>query len=240
MTASPSLRQFEQRQGCTERSGALTVDHLSTPWSFLECYPRGNAILTFQNDEKQLESIHNVNVDIIKERSALLGIAFEESRSGLQLYLETLTSATALPFLRFLYTGSYALRGLSIELEDLYEDVPTSVLLHCQLYRLADIYDLPELKSQAYVNVLRQCEFACSSPDMPIDLCPAIRFAYEHLREHEKLLDAIINYCVACFLRHRLAEDREFKNLAYELRPFHQALCRNSMAREFENESRSP
>ena len=222
-----------------EQPSAFSMEQPPSQSTFLESYPKGNAMLTFQNDDDELETIHYVSVSIITERCPILGMAFEDSRSGPQLYLETLTSATALPFLRYLYTGSYALSGLSGDTADFYEDVPTSVLFHCQLYRLADLYDLPDLKSQAYVNVLRQCEFGCSSPDKPIDLCEAIRFAYEHLREHENLIDAIINYCVSCFLQHRLAEDEDFKKLAYELRPFHQDLCKNSMSRGFEDEGNS-
>lgn len=205
----------------------------------MEDYPAGNATLTFHNDDNELESLPSINVSVIEERCPVLAMAFEDSRSGPQLYLETLTIATAVPFLRFLYTGSYAPKRANADVGDSFADVPTSLLFHCQLYRLADIYDLPELKSQAYVNVLRQCEFGCSSPEKPIELSAAIRFAYERLSEHGHVIDAIINYCVACFLRHRLADDSEFKQLAYELRPFHQDLCRNSMNREFENESKS-
>lgn len=203
--------------------------------SFMEWYPEGNATLSFPRDDGQIMTIQNINLFMIEERCQLLSTAFEPSRSGPRLYLETLTPATAIPFLRYLYTGTYALASAA---GDYYEDVPTSVLLHCQLYRLGDLYDLPELKSQAYVNVLRQCEFGCSSPEKPIDLCAAIRYTYQSLHEHENLVDAIINYCVSCFLGHRLAQDEEFKQLAYELRPFHQDLCRNSMGREFENESK--
>ena len=234
--AGPS--HVEPRQGYMDQPSHFSLDAPPTESTFLDSYPKGNATLTYQNDDNTLESIHNVNVTIIQERCPILGIAFESSRSGPQLYLETLTPTTALPFLRFLYTGTYALKSPTGETEDLYEDVPTSVFFHCQLYRLADIYDLPDLKSQAYVNVLRQCEFGCSSPDKPIDLCAAIRFIYQYLREHENLVDAIINYCVSCFLGHHLAQDKEFKKLAYELRPFHQDLCKNSMNREFENESK--
>ena len=201
--------------------------------SFLDWYPGGDATLTFQNDEKNLESVPNLNLDIIGERSAVLAMAFEDSRSGPRLYLDTLASATAYPFLRFLYSGTYALTGPH---GNFFEDVPTSVLLHCQLYHLGVMYDLEALKTQAYVNVFRQCEFGCSSPEKPIDLCAAIRYTYQHLPTHTKLINTILDYCVSCFLRHRLGQDEEFKTLAYELRPFHQALCMNSRERDFENE----
>lgn len=228
---------FPQPQGYMEQPSAFVLDSPPTESTFLKSFPKGNATLTYQNDDGELESIRGVNLHLVEQRSPILGMAFETGRSGPRLYLETLTSATAYPFLRYIYSGSYALRTPTGEPGDFYEDVPTSVLLHCQLYRLADIYALPDLKSQAYVNVLRQCEFGCSSPDKPIDLCAAIRFVYDNLQEHGNLIDAILNYCVSCFLQHRLAEDQEFKKLAYDLRPFHQALCRNNMGREFENES---
>ncbi|KAI6909425.1 hypothetical protein KC318_g14912 [Hortaea werneckii] len=191
--------------------------------SFLHWYPSGDATLSYPDTNGQLASINNINIWLIEERSPLLYMAFDHSRNGRpHLHLESLTRMTALPFLRFLYTGSYALTSAA---GDLYEDVPTSVLLHCQLYRLGDIYDLAELKQQAYLNVLRQCEFGCSSPEKPIDLCAAIRFLYEHLPNHTNVIEAILNYCVTCFISHRLAQDPDFQQLAYEPRPFHQKLC---------------
>ncbi|KAK5697907.1 hypothetical protein LTR97_006866 [Elasticomyces elasticus] len=201
--------------------------------SFMEWYPKGDAIITFPGENGELQSIGEICLFMIEDRCPLLGMAFEHSRSGPQLHLEVLTQAAAFPFLRFLYTGSYA---LTTALGDQSDDVPTSVLLHCQLYRLGDIYDLPELRSEAYVNVLRQCEFGCSSPHKPIDLCNGIQYVYSYLSNHEQLIDAIVNYCVSRFERHRLAEDTDFKKLAYTIRPFHRALCQNSMSREFEDD----
>lgn len=232
-----SARPKEDSAPAYRESHVITVvsNQMRTETSFMESLPKGNGVLTFLDDDKQLITIAGINVNLIDQRCPLLAMAFEESRSGPKLYLESLSSATALPLLRFLYTGSYAFIPTS---DDFYEDVPTSVLLHCQMYRLGDMYELNELKTQAYVNVLRQCEFGCSSPEKPIDLCAAIRFIYEHLRAHETLVETMINYCVSCFLRHRLAQDPDFQKLAYELRPFHQELCKNSMNREFENESK--
>lgn len=161
-----------------------------------------------------------------EERCSLLAVAFEPRSSGLQLHLEVLTEATAIPFLRYLYTGSHAVNS---ESGDVYEGVPTSLPLHCQLYHLGDMYDLSALMQQANVNIIRQCDFGCSSPNKPIDLVTAIQYAYEHLCAHAGVLDTIISYCVACFLRHHLAEDEEFKQIAFGLKPFHQALCRESI-----------
>ncbi|KAK5118012.1 hypothetical protein LTR62_004056 [Meristemomyces frigidus] len=202
--------------------------------SFLDWFPRGNATVSHPNGHGEVVTIQGVNVGMIEARCTLLAMAFEPRRSGPHLHLGTLTESTALPFLRYLYTGNY---GLATECGDQAEDVPTSVLLHCQLYHLANIYELTELKTQAYLNVLRQCEFGCSSPHKPIELCAAIRYIYENLPQHHLLIDAVVNYCVSCFLGHGLGKDKDFCDLAYGLRSFQQELCRNSMNRESEDET---
>jgi hypothetical protein len=192
--------------------------------------PPGTDTLTYPGYHQQIASVSGLHAAIIEDRSPLLAAAFEDSRSGRRLHLETLSSNTVMPFLRFLYTGSYALFGG-------WEDVPTSVLLHCKMYWLGDLYDLPELKSQAYVNVLRQFEFGCSSPDKPIDLCSAIDFAYKTLAGHDTISDAIVQYCVTQCLSHKLHEDPEFKSLAFNVRAFHQDLTRVCRDRGYEDES---
>jgi hypothetical protein len=192
--------------------------------------PPGTDTLTYPGYHQQIASVSGLHAAIIGDRSPLLAAAFEDSRSGRRLHLETLSSNTVMPFLRFLYTGSYALFGG-------WEDVPTSVLLHCKMYWLGDLYDLPELKSQAYVNVLRQFEFGCSSPDKPIDLCSAIDFAYKTLAGHDTISDAIVQYCVTQCLSHKLHEDPEFKSLAFNVRAFHQDLTRVCRDRGYEDES---
>ena len=191
--------------------------------SFLQWFPPGDAAISYIDDQGQMASIPDINIWLVEARSPLLYMAFDQARNGRpHLHLETLTSTCALPFVRYLYTGSYALASAT---GDLYEDVPTSVLLHCQLYRLGDIFDLADLRMQAYVNIIRQCEFGCSSPEKPIHVWSAVRYLFEHLPKHEKVIEAILNYCISCFSSHRLAEDNEFRQLAYELRPFHQRLC---------------
>lgn len=196
----------------------------------VEDMPAGDATIHYYTDDGEPRSIKNVNIDIIAERSPLIAAAFEQCRSGARLTLDVLTDLSANQFLRFLYTGSYS----DYEFR---EDVPTSLLLHCQLYRLGAIFDLTELKSQAYVNILRQCEFGCCSADKPIELCAAIRFSYEHLQEHEQVTSAIVNYCVSCFLSHKLAQDDEFGQIAFFLRPFHQDLVKVCRDAGFEHES---
>lgn len=236
-TPLPARTLHEEKKSARNHSETLPARSRSrTPpseMSFLESNP-GDATVTYLGHGGKAQSIARISVQAIAQSCPLLATAFESRTSGPQLHLEILNEATALPFLRFLYTGSYA---VDVETGDVYEDVPTSLLLHCQLYHLGHLYDLDALMKQANVNIIRQCEFACSSPDKPIHLSMAIEYAYEHLRGHASVLDTIISYCVSCFLVHRLAEDAEFKLIAFELRAFHQALCRESMDRQFENES---
>lgn len=207
-------------------SPAFQIPRLSVP----DDYPPGNATITYPGGNGETASITKLNISLIEQRSPLLAAAFEPYRNGERLNLDTLTETTAMPLVRYLYSGSYAEA-------DFWEDVPTSVLLHCQMFQLGSFYDLEELKSQAYVNILRQCEFGCSSADKPIDLCAAIQFSYDHLKASPQVTDSIVHYCVSCFLSHQLGEDAEFKQLAYDLRPFHQDLVKVCRSRGFDDES---
>lgn len=196
----------------------------------LKGLPVGTDTISHPGPHGYIDSIDHLHASIIEQQSPLIAASFEQSRSGKRLHLDTLSWQTAMPFVRFLYTGSYAMSGD-------WEDVPTSVLLHCKMFHLGDIYDLPDLRSQAYVNVLRQCEFGCSSPDKPIELCAAIEFAYQNLPSQASITDAIVHYCVSCFLSHKLGDDAGFRDLSYRLRAFHQDLAKACMSRGFADES---
>lgn len=147
--AGPSLTAPDSspKQGYVALPIMSALGNSITDTSFLDAYPKGNATLTYSNDHHTLESISNVNIELIGKCSAVLALAFEDSRSGPRLHLETLTPMTALPFLRFLYCGCYAVQPNNGGVAVLFEDVPTSLLLHCQLYHLGDIYDIQDKNS---------------------------------------------------------------------------------------------
>nr|POE50709.1 hypothetical protein CFP56_16224 [Quercus suber] len=232
--------QFFLHQGWSPQPSAQDLHINSIPslpmpesqdeMAFMEWFPKGEACISFHVDESRIDTISGINVWVLEERCPLLAAAFEDSSAGPQLFLDSLSPFAAVPFVRYLYTGSYMPQALV-------EDVPTSLLLHCQLFHLGNLYDIPDLHTQAYANVFRQCEFGCSSPDQPIDLCAAIQYVYKHLRKHENLVDAIIQYCLSCLMRHRLAEDPAFRELAYEILLFHQDLCRNIRITKFEHDA---
>ncbi|KAM0689173.1 hypothetical protein Q7P36_011250 [Cladosporium allicinum] len=218
----PKSRRIVSFYPTSTGSTALWPDDLPIGTDALT-YPQGHS-------NHQLGSVTGLHAWIIEARSPLIAAAFESSVSGKRLHLDSLDPGTVLPFVRFLYTGYYAQIGD-------WEDVPTSVWMHCRMYYLGHLYDLADLKSQAYVNVLRQCEFGCSSPCMPIDLCQAIDFVYRHLSGHDAISDALVQYCVTRCLSHKLHENAEFRNVAFFVRAFHQDLTKACRDRDYEDES---
>jgi hypothetical protein len=208
--------------------------------SSLDWYGDGDVVLTYFNSNEGLERVLGARRFMIQARSPALGQAIERSRSGFHLHLDALTSLTAEPFLQYLLTEQYS---LAASVEELSEDVPTSLLIHCQLYRLGDIYDMSSLRSLAYLNIIRQCEFGCSSPHKPVDLCAAIEYVYAEMPQSSNIIDTIVSYCVSCYFRHNLRGDTEFRRISHNFHPFQRDLCKNGMGRgpdEFDSKSFLP
>ncbi|KAF2500389.1 hypothetical protein BU16DRAFT_534985 [Lophium mytilinum] len=196
---------------------------------FLTLFPAGNASLSVVASDGAI-TIQNLHTPTIGRRCPLLELSFEQGASGIpRASIEAASLDLVVNFLRFCYTGDY----LS------YDDMgalPFSLLMHAQLCRMAEIFEVPELQALAHTNVIRETELACSLPSPPLDLCLAIRFIYEHLAEQRPLIDTILHYCVYCFLQHKLGTDDSFRQVAFELRPFHQDLCRTSFKRGFQDD----
>lgn len=233
----PGLKSDERKDpssGYMARGSPFSLETVPLGMSFLDCFAKGNLTVTYSNDLGDVESVTGIDRQLIEERSFLLSQSIDSGRLGSKLHLECVSPSTIRPFLQYIYTGSYS---LATPVGEILEDVPTSLLVHLQMYRLGDIYDISELKSCANVHIIRQCEFGCSSPNKPIDLCATIRYLYGHMQLHAGLKDTILNYCVSCFLTHALAQDPEFRELAHDLRQFNQDLCREGMNRCSEDES---
>lgn len=195
---------------------------------FLQNFPPGNATLMIITPDGTSSTIYNLDTDIIGQRCPLLELSFETDINNVpKANIEANSQEIVVRFLRFLYQGSY------LDYDEL-----CSMLLHAELCRLADRYEVPELQVSAHGNIIRETELSCSQPTPPIDLCPSIRFIYEHLSNHKQLIDTILNYCVFCFLYHGLGANKEFRQVAFELQPFHQDLCRTNFKRGFEDEGK--
>jgi hypothetical protein len=203
---------------------SLNLDFLSynegTTASLTVLTPSNNGSFTFEN----------LDHDIITQSCPLLALCFEYSHRGLHHSLEATSVELVARFLRFLHTGDY------ITYDNQSQEEPCSLLLHAELCRLGDLYEIDTLMVQAHINVIRTTELACSSSNAPQDLIPAIRFIYEQLSGHKDLIDTVLHYCISCFLYHGLGRNVEFQSLAYELRQFHTDLCRTNYQRGFEDE----
>jgi hypothetical protein len=188
------------------------------------------AITVFHPDGTNFGTIQFLDVEIINQRCPLLAMCFEDGSRGPHHCLEASSRALVVSFLRYIYTGDYMPDHIAAV------DEPCSLLIHAELCRLGDVFEAPELMVQAHCNMIQATELACSQPHPPLDLHDAIRFIYGYLSEQRELIDTILHYCISCFIQHGLANNEEFRRLAYELRPFHNDLCRTNFRRGFEDE----
>ncbi|KAK4997287.1 hypothetical protein LTR66_003262 [Elasticomyces elasticus] len=212
------------------KSACLDADN-TAGLDFLKQYAPGNACLGILYKDGSFENIRNLNLAAFRARCPLFALAFERTANGMKYHIEGCTQAQVTSFLRYIYTGNY------IEQEDAQFERCSSLLLHAQMSKMAADYDQGELRSEAYVNIVEECEFSCSLPIAPIDLCDTIRYIYKYLASDQRLIETIVHYCVECFLYHKLGEDATFKQVAYDLREFLRDLSRINIARNFQDEA---
>lgn len=195
----------------------------------------GNATIVVMTPSEATLTIANLNLNKLEKVCPLLGMSFEQSRSGGFKYcLEARSRVLAVSFLRFLCTGSYLIKD-----EDGLTVVPSSLFFHAEMYHLACTFDVGDLKKEAKANMMRVTEFSCSTPKPPRELCETIRFVYERLRNERELIGLIQHYCVNCFTYHQLNEDLIFRALIDDLPTFGIDLCTTNIQRNFEDEGTS-
>lgn len=177
------------------------------------------------------ERIQGLSPTIIGERCPLLMYAFDDGPDGCpQAGIEATSAESVNIFLRYLYTGGYPSPDDT--------ERPSSLLNHAEVYKMAMDFDVPELKVLVNYSFTRETEFACSTPDKPIDLCEAIRFVYEHLPGEQDIIDTLLNYCVSNFAYHRLGSLPAFRQMAYENPEFHRGLIQTNLKHGFEDDGR--
>ncbi|KAF2872200.1 hypothetical protein BDV95DRAFT_38573 [Massariosphaeria phaeospora] len=203
--------------------------------TFLLDGERGNATLVVQLPGS-ISRICNVCPYRLLERCPLLYHAFEQASHASLASIETSTLAAAVSFLRFLYTGDYyPAAGYASRLQ-------CPLLIHAELYKIAEDFDVPELQVATYVSFMRETELACSLPAPPLALAETILFTYKHLasrrsRQEHSIVDTLLNYCISTFRYHRLGEDPQFRAIATQTPLFLQDLCQTNMKRGFEDEA---
>lgn len=199
---------------------------------FLRLKPAGQASLTVTLPDGVVSTIEDINLEVIAEKCPLLGLAFEPGPRGPKYSIEEASTSLVASFLRFLYLGNYSC------LDTYGFPKSCSLLLHAQLCRMGENYDVPELSSMAHVKIIHETQESCSYPTPPIELCEAIRFLYTKLRHQQPLIDTILHYCVSCFSQHKLGTNEEFCKLVYDLVPFHKDLFKTNYQRRFEDEGK--
>lgn len=187
-------------------------------------------LTVFVSSSDKSFTFRDLDHDLIAQSCPLLALSFENGHRGLHHSIEATSVELIAHFLRFLHTGDY------MTFDGSNQEEPCSLLLHAELCRLGDLYEIDTLMVQAHLNVIRKTELACSSSQAPEDLVSAIRFIYEQLSGHRDLVDTVLHYCISCFVQHGLGRSEGFKLLVYELRQFHTDLCRTNYHRGFEDE----
>lgn len=171
------------------------------------------------------------------DKCPLLYHAFEYGSQGrLQASIEAPSREAAIALLRYCYTGNY--------LPPASEFAPILLLLHAQVYKMAEDLDMPELQLSAHGNFSVQVDCACSLPEAPQDLLETIRYVYTHLagpqaRQQQGLVHTLLNYCIALFQYHRLGASVAFLEVVRGIPDFRQDLCRTNMVRNFEDDCKS-
>ncbi|KAK7703973.1 hypothetical protein SLS57_010707 [Botryosphaeria dothidea] len=175
---------------------------------FLAAFPPGQASILLEDSNGHIHPVNGLDPDIVGNRAPLLRESFDGRPGGpLTLTLGVPSAQAGGAVIRFLYFGDYSL-------EDPDEPIEVKLLLHLEIFYVADYIECAELASLALgnLNLHAECSVSYSSP--PNDLIPALIFAYAHLSEHQKILDTLLNYCVTVFPLHKLGDNPDFKRLA--------------------------
>ncbi|KAF2788630.1 hypothetical protein K505DRAFT_314561 [Melanomma pulvis-pyrius CBS 109.77] len=201
---------------------------------FLNVSASPDAELVVMMPGSPVSRICHVSTEMIRHSCPLLYYAFEEGVHCMrQASIQVTSVQVAASFLRFLYTGDY------LTAEE--EAHCCSLLVHAELCKLAEDYQVPHLQVRAYVNFIHATELSCSFPTPPLGLCEAVQYIYSHppgqrSRQQQSLVEALLSYCLSSFNYHGLGENQRFRQIVFETPIFHKNLCETSMARNFLDE----
>ena len=168
---------------------------------------------------------------LVKDKAPLLYSSFERTRRDVQCHLEDTTREAVEALSLYLETGSY--------LPDDMNPVPRSLVLHLEVYLLAQKYDIVALRKEAQGQVLCELDVSWSENRPTADLVPAIEFVYTHLPQQNDLRSTFAHYAINCYHSHGLDQSSTFLTLAYECEAFHADLCSTNFERRFEDNCKS-
>ncbi|KAF2083212.1 hypothetical protein K490DRAFT_60677 [Saccharata proteae CBS 121410] len=193
--------------------------------SFLDEGSKGQASLYIHSPD-DTRIIDGLVISRIEERCPLLAWSFESGKSSLaKASIEVMSPESGICFLRYCYTGD-CIDGSNAG--------GSSLLVLCELFKLAIDYECPELRVKVHGYIVNEIELAGSFPQPLEHLVPSIWFIFEKLADQKSLIDAILHYCISCYKYHKLGEDPEFLNLVKENEAFHKSLFKVHTLRHFE------
>ncbi|KAH7045927.1 hypothetical protein B0J12DRAFT_741909 [Macrophomina phaseolina] len=189
----------------------------------------GRATIVLEDRAGNSYPVSGLNADTIGKRVPLLKESLDGRPGGpltTTLGVPSIESGAAV--IHYLYFGYYVLEGCD-------EPLKIQLLLHLEVFHIADYIGCAELSQLALgcLHVHTEVSLSYSSPLG--DLVPAMLFAYTHLTEHPNVLETLLNYCVAAFSIHKLGENEEFKRLAATHETLVVDLSKVNAARDFEN-----
>ena len=121
------------------------------------------------------------------------------------------------------------------------DTLPSSLLLHLQVLKMGERFDIHELQLQANSNIFQVLEYSCCISKAVIDLSDGIRFLYLEFSDEESMnvKQTIAHYCVSNFIYHNLGHLEEFRQTVYEAPDFHRTLIEANFAQAFTSEGAS-
>ncbi len=199
--------------------------------SFLREATPGNATLIICLPDGNTQIIKHLNLEMIQSKCPTLADAFELQEGDPIFTFEQISSHAVIGLLRYIGLGDYTMCEGMLD-----GDGSRSLLLHLQVAELAQIFQVENLRSQAYLKIQIDTELGCSTGEVLNDLCEGIRFLYSMLPYAADLKNLIAHYCVSCFIYHRLGENEAFRQTVYEAPSFARDLCQASLRAGFEAE----
>lgn len=198
---------------------------------FLTDSPSGGATLLVQPIDVPEKIICRLNFNLIEEACPTLADRFHDMGDGFSAYTMKDTTATAaICLLRYIYLGDYMICEAAV-------DTPIPPLLHLQVFRLAEIWSLPDLQQLVQTYLSMETDPTYGIGYHPVDLCDGLRYLYVELLNHVGIRKILADYCVANFVNDGLKSSEIFRQTVFECSALLQDLCRANMDNGFSDPS---
>jgi hypothetical protein len=148
----------------------------------IECTVTGT--LWVDSGHNGITAIENVDLNMISHECPVLAAAFEHGPD--KKYSATIPAPcprTVERFLYFLEHGTYRFDNEDVDVNNLF------LLVHLQMAYMGINFDVSDLYWTAKCSISQATELAVSLPHPFVDLCEAVKFAYDYLRDEMGILE---------------------------------------------------